>query len=55
MAKMGRPKAESPKQKFVSVRLTKIEHEKLSEYAQRHNLTLTEAVKKGIELLYQVP
>ena len=28
MAKMGRPKAESPKQKLVSVRLTKEEHEK---------------------------
>lgn len=55
MAKMGRPKAEFPKQKFVSVRLTKEEHEKLSEYAQAHNLTITEALKKGIELLYQVP
>lgn len=52
MAKMGRPKAESPKQKLVSVRLTKEEHEKLSEYAQQRNLTLTQAVKRGIESLY---
>ena len=50
--KMGRPKAESPKQKLVSVRLTKEEHEKLSEYAQQRNLTLTQAVKRGIESLY---
>ena len=49
MAKMGRPKAESPKQKLVSVRLTKEEHEKLSEYAQQRNLTLTQAVKRGIK------
>ena len=34
VAKMGRPKAESPKKKNVSFRLTEEEYQKLSEYAQ---------------------
>ena len=41
MAKMGRPKAESPKKKNVSFRLTEEEYQKLSEYAAKHELTTT--------------
>ena len=52
MAKMGRPKAESPKKKNVSFRLTEEEYQKLSEYAAKHELT---TIQKGIELLYQMP
>lgn len=54
MAKMGRPKAESPKKKNVSFRLTE-EYQKLSEYAAKHELTTTQAIQKGIDLLYQMP
>lgn len=54
VAKMGRPKAESPKKKNVSFRLTE-EYQKLSEYAAKHELTTTQAIQKGIDLLYQMP
>lgn len=50
--KNGAAQGRIPKTKLVSVRLTKEEHEKLSEYAQQRNLTLTQAVKRGIESLY---
>ena len=50
---MGRPKAESPRQKTLSIRVTKEEYEKLTEYATKHNLTITEAVHKGVNLLYK--
>ena len=53
MAKMGRPRAESPKN--VSFRLTEKEYQKLSEYAAKHELTTTQAIQKGIDLLYQMP
>ena len=54
MAKMGRPKAESPKKKNVSFRLTEEEYQKLSEYAAKHELTTTQAIQKGIDFLYQM-
>ena len=44
MAKMGRPRAESPKKKNVSFRLTEKEYQKLSEYAAKHELTTTQAI-----------
>ena len=53
VAKMGRPRAESPKN--VSFRLTEKEYQKLSEYAAKHELTTTQAIQKGIDLLYQMP
>jgi hypothetical protein len=55
VAKMGRPKAESPKKKNVSFRLTEEEYQKLSEYAAKHELTTTQTIQKGIDLLYQMP
>ena len=54
VAKMGRPRAESPKKKNVSFRLTEKEYQKLSEYAAKHELTTTQAIQKGIDLLYQM-
>ena len=52
LAKMGRPQAENPKQKTVAVRLTVEEHDDLQKAAAEHGLTITQALKKGIELLY---
>lgn len=49
VAKMGRPRAESPKKKNVSFRLTEKEYQKLSEYAAKHELTTTQAIQKGID------
>lgn len=50
---MGRPKAESPKKMNVSFRMTKEEHEKLTKYAEKHNLTITEVLHRGVHLLYE--
>ena len=56
MAKMGRPKAESPKKKNVSFRMTKEEYEKLTKYAEEHNLTITEVLyiehRKAVQGLF---
>ncbi len=53
MAKMGRPKSDCPKQRTVGVRLTDMEYEELKEYASTQNLTITEAILKGLRLLYR--
>lgn len=55
VAKMGRPKAESPKKRNINFRLTEEEYQKLSEYAAKHELTITQVVYKGINLLFQMP
>lgn len=55
MATMGRPKSDSPKMKSVGIRLTEEEYEKLRKYAADRNLTITEALQKGIMLLMKEP
>lgn len=55
MAKTGRPKLEQPRLKTISVRVTMPEFEKLKEYASKNNLTITQSVHKGIEMLYKKP
>ena len=53
MAKMGRPKIDTPKLKMVGVRLTDEEHDKLKNYAANHNQTITQTLLEGIENLYE--
>ena len=48
MAKMGRPKAENPKDYRVSARLTEDEYKKLKAYADKDNLTITQALRDCI-------
>ena len=48
MAKMGRPKAEKPADKKVTIRLTGEEHELLLEYTKNHNMTMTQVVKLAV-------
>ena len=48
---MGRPKAEIPRSERLCLRLTKIEAEKISRIAEKKNITKTEAVLQGIDLL----
>ena len=48
MAKMGRPKAEKPADKKVTIRLTGEEHELLLEYTKNHNITMTQVVKMAV-------
>lgn len=45
MAKMGRPKSEKPLDKRVTIRLNEEEFTILVEYAQNHDITVTQAVK----------
>lgn len=53
MAQMGRPKVDSPKLKSIGIRLDDVEHEKLTQYASEHNLTITQTVLHGLHILYE--
>ena len=48
LAKMGRPKAEKPKNYRVAVRITEEEYIKLKACADKNNLTITQAVRNCI-------
>ena len=48
MAKMGRPKAENPPDKRITIRLNGEEHELLLEYTKNHNMTMTQVVKMAV-------
>ena len=48
LAKMGRPKAEKPRNYRVSVRLTEEEYRKLKACADKNNLTITQAIRNCI-------
>ena len=52
MGKMGRPTKEVVKDRVVGVRFDKSDYEKLNQYASDNNLTITQAIRKGVELLY---
>ncbi len=47
----GRPKAQIPRQKTLNLRLTDFEFEKISRIAKQKNISKTEAILQGIDLL----
>jgi hypothetical protein len=49
--KMGRPKAERPKNHDVKVRLDDVMYNSLQEHCTKHNLTVAEAIRTAIDLL----
>ena len=51
LAKMGRPKTDEPRRNNVMVRFTDREYQKLKDCAKKNNLTITETVRKGVELM----
>lgn len=53
MGKMGRPKSDITKDRIVTVRMSDEEHIKLKDYSKKHQQTITETIKKGVELLYK--
>ena len=53
MSKMGRPKSDVIKDKIVTVRMSDEEHHKLRDYSEKHQQTITETIKKGVDLLYK--
>ena len=51
VAKVGRPKSENPKNRRVSIKLTESEFQNLEEVANKKQLSKTQAILKGIDLL----
>lgn len=50
MAKMGRPKKENPICRVVTVKFKESEYQIILEYAQRHNLSISQLLRLGAEL-----
>ena len=51
MGKVGRPKAQITRNESLTLRFSKFEREKISRVAKQKNLTITNAILKGIDLL----
>ena len=51
MGNVGRPKAEIPRCKTLNLRVTNFEYEKISKIAEKLQISKTEAVVRGIDLL----
>lgn len=45
----GRPKVQSPKTIEIKARIDKKTNDKLNQYCEKHNVTRTYVVRKGIE------
>ncbi len=50
MAKMGRPKVPDACKHIVAVKLNDAEYDFLVEYMERHNLTISQVLRYGIQL-----
>jgi len=50
---LGRPRKEDPKSKVVTMKMNNEELERLREYAEKHNMNVTEVIKKGLDLVYE--
>ncbi|MCI8507287.1 MAG: CopG family transcriptional regulator [Lachnospiraceae bacterium] len=48
----GRPKVNNPKNYSIKIRFDKELHDKLEKYCRENNITRTEAVRKGINMLW---
>ena len=48
---MGRPKNPITRNRIINIRVTDFEFEKISRVAKKKNLTKTDAILKGIDLL----
>lgn len=53
MAKVGRPKQEVTKEQRVTVRFTDEEMRRLSEYAKKHSLKLSETIQRSLDIMYK--
>ena len=47
MGRTGSPRLENPRSEGVFIRLTKDEHTDITEYANDHNLTITQTLVQG--------
>lgn len=48
---MGRPKSENPKNRILSVRMTKEEYREIHAYSSGHGQTISKTLLDGFELL----
>lgn len=49
----GRPKAENPKNVDLKIRFDQATNERLLKYCEKHGVTRTEAIRRGIHLLLE--
>ena len=49
--RVGRPKNQIPREEHLHLRLSKFEMEKISRIAEKKNISRTEAIMQGIDLL----
>ena len=48
---MGRPRAEIPRQKAVTIRMTDFEFQKIEKICEKLKISKTDAILRGIDLL----
>ena len=53
MGKRGRPKLDVVKERIVTIRMSDEEYHTLKEYSDKHQQTITETIKMGVDLLYK--
>jgi hypothetical protein cdifQCD_20516 len=53
VSKMGRPVIGKPKTIDVKVRLDEDTHKRVLEYSEKHNITKSETIRRGIDLLIE--
>lgn len=53
MGKRGRPKMDVIKERMVTMRMSDMEYRALKEYSDKHQQTITETIKTGVDLLYK--
>lgn len=53
MGKRGRPKLDVVKERIVTIRMSDEEYHILKEYSNKHQQTITETIKTGVDLLYK--
>ncbi len=53
MGKRGRPKSDVTKERIVTIRMSDAEYHALKEYSDKHQQTITETIKTGVDLLYK--
>ncbi len=51
--KVGRPKSNNPKSIEVKVRFDEITNNKILKYCKKNNITRTELIRKGVELVLE--
>ena len=49
MTQMGRPKKSNAKRKSLTIRMSEDTHRKLSEYAAKHKMSMTEVALRNLE------